>query len=367
MKIEIITLSASYNCGSMLQTYALKNILSKYGDVEVINFSSKKSHEIYDIIPQNAKQQLKMFIKKGGLFLKLIKERNDYEEFKSKYLGINGKEYFSEDLKEISNKYDVVVVGSDQVWNVKMYDFDKSFFLGWTNTKKIAYAPSLGGHDIRESDEKTSIINDLKKFAFISVRENKGKKCLEDILKTSIEKVLDPTLLIQIEKLKQITKKPNVKRKYIFYYSWAYNDKELREIVKKRSKVTGLPVYVIDAHKWRSHNYKEDGFILYESAGPLAFLSLMSQAKECYVESFHGMIFSYLFRRNFWLLDIHEKYDEIDTRLKEIVELIGAKDRILTKYNNDKINLDVDFEYKENVHIDKMKEKSKVFLKEAFL
>ena len=52
MKIGIITLSASDNCGSLLQSYALKKLLSLYGKVEIINFSSLKSHSLYDIFPK---------------------------------------------------------------------------------------------------------------------------------------------------------------------------------------------------------------------------------------------------------------------------------------------------------------------------
>ena len=30
-----------------------------------------------------------------------------------------------------------------------MADYDDAFFCGWTDCKKVAYAPSLGGHDIQ--------------------------------------------------------------------------------------------------------------------------------------------------------------------------------------------------------------------------
>ena len=157
-----------------------------------------------------------------------------------------------------------------------------------------------------------------------------------------------------------------VEGEYIFFYSWAYCSEETRNIVKKRSKETNLPVYVIDAHKWRTHSYKDDGFVLYEEAGPLAFLNLMAHAKECYVESFHGMLFAYMFKRNFWLLDTHEKYEELDARLKELVELVGAKDRLVTKYNYDKINFSQDFKYIENPLLNELQQTSKDYLEKVF-
>lgn len=366
MKIGIITLSASYNCGSMLQSYALKEILSKYGEVEIINFSSKSSHIQYDFIPTPLLEKLRLLYSLRGLFIDLKKEIKSYIGFQHKFLRISGKEYWAKDLTEIKNKYDVVVAGSDQVWNVCMGDFDEAFFCDWTDVKKIAYAPSLGGHDIRESPNCQKIIDAVRKFSSLSVREEVGKKCLNEILNKNIPKVLDPTLVMELEHWENLAGEKKIKGEYIFFYSWAYCSEETRNIVKKRSLETGLPVYVIDAHKWRSHSYKDDGFNLYEEAGPLAFLNLMANASECYVESFHGMLFAYMFKRNFWLLDTHEKYEDLDARLKELVELVGAKNRIVTKFNYEQIDFNKRFGFVENHLLKNMRNVSMDYLNEAF-
>lgn len=366
MKIGIITLSASYNCGSMLQSYALKEILKKYGDVEIINFSSIASHRIYDLIPHSPIKKLKIFLKRRELLKELKHEISAYTSFQRNYLGINGKEYFTNELNRITNKYDVVVAGSDQVWNVDMEDFDEAFLCNWTQSKKIAYAPSLGGHDIRESKKSQQYISYIKDFDFISVRETVGKQCLDEILNDDVTKVLDPTLVYDTEKWREMAGPSTIKGEYIFFYSWAYYYDDLRDIVKKRAKELNLPVYVIDAHKWKDHSYKEDGFILCNEAGPLAFLNLMANAKECYVESFHGMLFAYMFKRNFWLLDTHENYNELDARLKELVEFVNAKDRIVTRFNYDKTDFHSVINYSENKYLDQMKTISMDFLSGAF-
>ena len=61
-KVGILTLSASDNCGSLLQTYALKTYLEKYMGfyAEVINFESEQSKRIYDIF---SKEVISSFIK----------------------------------------------------------------------------------------------------------------------------------------------------------------------------------------------------------------------------------------------------------------------------------------------------------------
>jgi hypothetical protein len=362
-KIGIITLSASDNCGSLLQSYALKQLMSKYGDVEIINFSSEQSHKIYDVFPKSMdyRKKLERLPYKERLFT----EKEDYNFFRHEYLQISGREYFSENLSMLNGSYDVVVVGSDQVWNVCMGDFDNAFFLGWTKARKIAYAPSLGGHDIRESKFYEKVWDWLNDFSAISVREEFGKRCLEEILNNTIEKVLDPTLVLSDEIWRELIHEPLIKGDYIFYYSWAYADKWTSKIVSEEGKRLGVPVIVMDTRKWIGKSVEKWNFILNPESGPLVFLNLMYYAKKCYVESFHGMIFSYIYKKNFWLLDIHENYDDIDTRLAELLELLGVKHRVLTRYNVDKINQDESIEYGENKRLKRERNLSKLFLEKA--
>lgn len=365
MNIGIITLSASYNCGSLLQCYALKNILKKYGDVEVINFTSVASKKQYDIIPHSLLSKLKKEFRHLGIVSALKKEKESYNAFQRDYLQLLGEEYFADDLIGIGDKYDVVVVGSDQVWNVCMSDFDEAFFCDWVKTQRVAYAPSLGGHDIRECEYKDRIISYIKQFDNISVREQMGKQCLEEVIGKKVKKVLDPTLLLNPSVWQGLTGARLVKQDYIFYYSWAYCNEDLFKIVQNRSRETGLPVYVIDAHKWCSHSCEKFGFTLCREAGPLAFLNLMANAKECYVESFHGMIFAYIFKKNFWLLDTHSKFEAIDARLMELINLMRADSRVLTKDNCDKVNLSENYIYMGNTQLENMKKESLAFLEGA--
>lgn len=367
MKIGIITLSASDNCGSLLQSYALKKLLEPYGDVEIINFSSEKSHLMYDIFPKNMHRSKRELLKRGKCFFALFNEKRSYEKFRNKQLRIAGKEYFKDELFKIADKYDVLVAGSDQVWNVMMYDFDEAFFGGWSNAKKVAYAPSLGGHDVREHTQCERYIKHINEFSALSVREKKGKQCLEEVTEKKVEYVLDPTLVLDKDKWRELVKSPLVEGDYIFFYSWAYNDYDILKIVADESLRTGLPVYVVDARKWINKSPKSWGFLFAKEQGPLAFLNLMCYAKRCYVESFHGMIFSYLFKKDFWLLDTHKEYEEIDTRLKELLYQLHMEDRVLTKFNKDFIDQNTTVVYSENNLLDELKQKSKNYIKESLL
>lgn len=344
LKIGIITLSASNNCGSCLQAFALKKLLEPYGDVEVINFSSLRSHQMYDIFPSAFwyKHPVRHFIRLLLRYLKrdiLKQEQAAYNNFRHNQLGITGREFFASELAEIASKYDIVVAGSDQIWNVRMYDFDEAFFLAWAKCKKASYAASLGNHDIRESPRIKVLTEALKDFEAISVREEKSANLLKEILSEDVPVVLDPTLMLSSEDWENLSgDRPLIDGEYIFYYSWSYSDKVLNNIVSEESRRTKMPVYVIDSRKWIRHSPEDYGFHLSGEQGPLAFLNLMRYAKRCYVESFHGMIFAYIFRRDFWLLDTHKNISDMDTRLRECVNLLNASDRILTHYNYENID-----------------------------
>ena len=366
-KIGIMTLSAADNCGSLLQTYALKRLLENYGEVEIINFSSESSHAVYDMPCLTLRKRLKMAFDstKKAKYQNLARCKRAYASFRKQQLQMDEEELFAEDLGKIKSKYDVVVAGSDQVWNVRMGDFDEAFFLGWTDTKKVAYAPSLGGRDVRLSQNAAQIIGWIKKFDFLSVREEIGKNCLEEVSGRTVEKVLDPTLVLPESEWEKLVGERLVKEDYIFYYSWAYCYDEQLELVRKESKRLNMPVVVIDSRKWFNKDEKQYGFILSANEGPLAFLNLMYYANHVYVESFHGMVFAYIFKKNFWLLDWHEDLQQLDSRLLEFVNLLSAHDRILTEYIYDTVDVSISMKYDPNCLLEALRGVSKKYIERA--
>ena len=61
-KTGILTFHNSYNCGSMLQSYAMQNSLKKLGvENEIINFSNEGQKELYLVTYKN--KSLKNLIK----------------------------------------------------------------------------------------------------------------------------------------------------------------------------------------------------------------------------------------------------------------------------------------------------------------
>lgn len=376
-KYGILTLSASDNCGSLLQTYALKKCVEKYCGVEceVIPFASRSSHLKYDIFPKQRlglkkivgrllyHKELKNLMQRLLNYKKLKEQKEGYEVFRSQYIGMDsGQEILDEQISKYSDAYDVLIVGSDQVWNVRMQDFSPAFLGGWSNGKKIAYAPSLGGTEI-DATGKQEYVKALQQFHMLSVREKKGQASLERVLGKPVELLADPTLVLPQEHWKELVGEPLVKGDYIFYYSWAYRYEELLSIVRKEAERLQMPVYVVDYSKWLGRGGLGRDFHMSPKEGPLAFLNLMYYAKRAFVESFHGMIFAAIFQKDFWLLDTYQEYESMDTRLKELTGLLKVKNRILTKYNYEQIDKDMSILYDENRELSELVNKSIEFLK----
>lgn len=332
VKIGIITMSASDNCGSLLQAYALQHVLTnKFKcDVEIIDFCSNKSSEVYDIFPRN----FYMHPKKTLFNLKHLKsiksQKLDYENFRNRFLNMSSNKYRTvEDLKCLYDTYDIIITGSDQVWNINMTDYDDAFFIPWaTKSRKIAYAASLGSTNLIEGTKKEQITGWLDDFERISVREETGKQTLNQLTDNDISVLADPTLLLSYDDWAFIAGKPLVKGNYIFFYSWSYPNEEMNELVQKFAKQHNLDVYVINSSKWYKHRPEKFQFKLCKQAGPDAFVNLMMNAEYVFVQSFHGAVFGNLLHKRFFFLN-ERKDNTVDFRAANILGLLQEEKQIV--------------------------------------
>ena len=182
-KVGIITFHNSYNCGSMLETYAMQEIIKKGSlEPEIINFSSKGQINLYRawFINNSIKNILKNIL--VAPHINHIKNNNDkYIEFQRKYFNLSRFTNDSNTLKD--DDYDTVISGSDQIWNITIDDYDDAYFLNWVkNAKKVAYSPSFGSKNIlKYSDNPDKYKNFILSYDVVSVRENNGKKWIKDL------------------------------------------------------------------------------------------------------------------------------------------------------------------------------------------
>lgn len=333
-KVGIMTFHASHNCGSFMQSYAMQNIINKrYGyEAEIINYSNKGQQELYSIFSK--KRSIKSVVKNAMILFKkneLEKIHASYEEFINRNLKLSERRYNNEyDIKEIEGKYDIYLCGSDQIWNVTCPDYDDSYFLPFLDRKykKFAYAPSFGAKRIEKHVQDINKYKEyLETFSEISAREINGKKWLEELTGRDVELVLDPTILLDKKDYEKLECDSGIRGDYIFYYSPRYN-KDADKVVNKISKKYKLPVIMWNAKEWILRGMIFKGFKLPENQNPGIYLTLIKNAKIVFTTSFHGAIFSTIYKKNFWVLKVGGMQGD-DDRVFTLLKTLGLLDRFL--------------------------------------
>ncbi|MDO4967208.1 MAG: polysaccharide pyruvyl transferase family protein [Candidatus Saccharibacteria bacterium] len=330
-KVGIITFHRSHNCGSILESFAMQKIVSKLGySAELINFSSNGQRDMYRVFSKQRK--IKKIIKNIivlPLFRTIRRHYNNYADFIKKHLKVSSGDYKTEsDLKNIKDNYDIFLAGSDQIWNITIPDYDISYFLPFTEKKKIAYAPSFGAKNILDNSASPEIYCDLlKKFNYLSVRENNGKKWIYDMTGISVPVVLDPTLLIGREEYDKLERDSGIKGKYIFYYSPQYK-KDINKFVKRVSKKYKMPVIVWNSKEYIIKGLYRYGFKMAYEQDPGIYLNLIKHAELVITTSFHGSIFSSIYRKKFWVMKNGGMYGD-DDRVLTLLDELKLSDRLI--------------------------------------
>lgn len=329
--IGIITFHRSHNYGSVLQSYALQTILRKNlidYNCEIIDFIPPNSKEMYSIFKKNTsiKNIAKNILALYTYRLKSIRYK-EFERFINTRLKLTTKKYFSQsDLQNISNKYDILICGSDQIWNTNCLDFDYSYYLPFAkNVKKISYAPSLGpGAPFKSNEAKERIKEYLKDFYAISVRENEGTRVIQKLTDKKVYTVLDPTLLLEAKDWDHICSDKVINKDYIFFYSIGYKKNDIA-IAKQISKKLNIPVVTLFT---LGNRIVFSGFEISKNSAPEDFLSLIKNAKLILSSSFHGTVFSIIYRKPFYSIR-KANGDEIkdDDRIKTLLQEFNLMDR----------------------------------------
>ena len=343
------------NYGTSLQGYAMiKKILELGYDVEILEYEKQLS--LFDKVKYvvNALRAGEMkVLKKRTLANKDIKDHLQYAEgLKLRTKAVNAYKEKKliplfhcytgfRSLSEGSKSYDVIVVGSDQVW-LPLSLPNKYFNLLFVDdsVKKVSYASSFGVSQIPEFQRKATGAY-LDRFYKISVREKKAKEIVESLSHQTAQVVADPTLLLSREEWEKEmsetisdTTLANMERSegdpYIFCYLISPN-KEARIQAKKLSERTDLPIITIK----HMEQYREIDEIIGGEApyavDPNDFIRYISRARYVCTDSFHCSVFSIIFHRQFMTFYRTSNQDKTNrnSRIDSLFEVLGvSKDHI---------------------------------------
>lgn len=356
MKIGILTFQQAINYGAVLQLYALQKIIQKLGtDPEVINYISPKLENDYKIIRRN--DGLRNLLASIFCAKAFCERKRRFKVFEKKYLNLTNELYSKRDLSRICNKYDYLITGSDQVWNYTITDADSTYMLDFVeeSNKKISYAASFGVAQIPDK-LKVWYKNLLQDFKAISVREKQGQAIINSLCNKEVSVVLDPTFLLTKEDWTKLNIGDTKNKKYILVYCLRRSNL-LNEFAEKLKAKTGFEIIVLNP-RIRNIYDKSSAY----SSGPEEFIRLFMNAEYVLTNSFHGTAFSINFNKNFLVdLDINSTVNT-NSRLLNILSLLGLEDRIIDNIDIEKMYQDIDYS-KVNTILDEERRKSINYLK----
>ena len=198
MKAGLVTFYHIHHYGALLQAAATERAVERFGwDCEIIDYFVNQDNALFK---RPTGLGSAAHDAHTALHYQALSERyRRFEKFSRDHLRISDRRYGRfDELAEGPLPYDLILSGSDQIWNPKIFPdgrFDPVFFGTFSQKRRIAYAPSFGVPTIPEGMQ-AELKGYLDGFSYLSARETQGSAIIRDIAGKDAPVVLDPTLLL---------------------------------------------------------------------------------------------------------------------------------------------------------------------------
>jgi len=282
------------NYGSFLQAYGLKKLIKglghkvKFVDYRVGEPLVTDESMLKTLHEGNLKFTLRYCAKK---LLKKPMYFSDLYRVMLLRLGITENMHYN-------SKVDVLVVGSDEVFNCLQANPDVGFspeLFGKDAkaSKLITYAASFGtttAEGLKEAGKYEEVRDYLSKFSAVSVRDVNSENIAEEMGLNKVTLNLDPVLMYDFTG--KIKEKKDVSD-YILVYSYAGRMKDEGEIsaVREFAKKHNKKIVTVGYHQEWS-DIKLEG-------NPFELLGYFKNADYVVTDTFHGTIFSIITKQRF--------------------------------------------------------------------
>lgn len=385
-RIGIITVQKAPNYGAMLQCFALQKFILKLGHIcEVIDlcrpyhkeFVETKGYKPYRMTSRiwefrmayrKFRREYLYFLREDDRryheFLQRHKEElsawnKGFEKFNKRI--IYSKKYLSiGDLYKNPPKYDLYITGSDQLWNPTQKYCIEPYFLTFVQNgaPKISYATSIGQDEL-PANVMADYCKWLKDYNMISLREQSAINMLQPRCENKIERTIDPTLLIPSTEWEEIAENPK-ESDYVFCF-YLSNNKELLNYAEKYAEIHNKKL-IYWAHDWRDETVAYHNHKAIIDITPEQWIGYIKNADEIFTDSFHGTVFSIIFKRKFKTLI--PQVSKRGSRILDLFDMLNIKSCLLVNLDN---HSSVDLPDYENAHkiIKSEREKSISFISKA--
>lgn len=321
MKIGIVTVYDSANLGSYLQALGMQELVQENGDTPIMIRTRSKFTTLclflgYDNsqAARSPEKFLHFLIKSSLSFRKTLKKYCKFKTYKKDWDIFQNVKMVN---KIHEGDLDVLLLGSDEIWNVNQPAFQNPYLYGLNipANKKYAYAVSVGNIEKDKLGEYPKLVAGIQTLDGILARDNYTKQILQNYQVIVNEKICDPTLQVDIRKyMKSVAEVCIPKGDYLAVYSY-YVDEQTADVVSKFARKYGLKLVAVSLYQpWCDE---------YVNCSPLEFGAILQSAKYIYTTTFHGTIFSTLYHTNFAVKPFSQK-------VIDVIQLLGLERYTLT-------------------------------------
>ena len=344
MKTGLVTFYHIHHYGALLQAAATQRAVETLGsECEIIDYFVNQNNDLFRKPTGLGSMAADAHT---ALHYQALKTRYQrFERFSKDHLHISGHRFESlEELRNAELPYDVILSGSDQIWNPKIFPdgrFDPVFFGAFSEKRKIAYAPSFGIPKIPE-EMVAELKGYLGSFSHLSARETQGSQILREVTGEEFPVVLDPTLLLTAEQWGAMAETPKGYPTDGYILCYCINKPgALAPYIRQLAEKTGLPV--VQLCGIRQKVYPKAHCIL--DAGPAEILALFQNASYVCTNSFHGTVFSVQFQKPFFTAVAPAELAAPErSRTFSILNRLGLTNRVIGKGDTAGLLDEIDWE-----------------------
>lgn len=313
------------NYGQILQCYAMQELVREKGYEPVVvqyrrkdgrdtikhNFSNK--NRLGRLLNEKYEKKYNIEVIEGEETPRV----KHFKEFIETYIPLSTPCYTKEMVEYITRDCEILICGSDQIWNPIWFDPVWYLDFGTSTQQRIAYAPSGIFYETPELNSHYEKIAPLvEKLDWVSVREQVGADILKKYVNRDIMVKEDPTLCLSKEQWDQVADKRLIEEDYIFFYTIGSISPYQLIFRALKKKYHAEKVVYIPSNMVKERGYS--AFEKYEDAGPAQFLSLIKYAKAVCTDSFHGTVMALQFGVPFYNV----------SRVQGGAEMFGGRERI---------------------------------------
>lgn len=332
------------NYGTKLQAYAVQEKFVRMGyEVEVINFDRKsdfrpvKLYRRYlnkDFMASKWKKHKKNPSLKGNQVYEgnLKLRRNAINSFDAAHYHLTPLIKGYGKLSSRAKKYSAVICGSDQIWlPTGINNPTVTLEFAPVTCRRIAFSPSFGIEQVPERLKKQYSYF-LKKFDFLSVREQQGGVIIENLIGKEVPVTLDPTLTVNLEVWDELRGEGRelVSGDYVFCY-FLGNNEEHRKSVYRFAQENGWKIVTLPHFKGYIPADEAYTDIRLYDVTPCDFIKLIYDAKVVCTDSFHATVFSILYHKDFFTFERFKKnsINSANSRIYSLLGQLGLTERIV--------------------------------------